>query len=426
MTDQTEHLTPDEHSDVVGGSTAARRIGCPASYALEKQGPPDKGSSYAREGTALHEMMALILGQGKDPEALLPFTFKHEVEGWEFTVDVDLWEEKGLPALDAFDEYLAEVEALHGEEMKLLIEKRVAFPDIPDAFGTSDIMGVCGRELYVIDWKFGHGIVSTKENKQLMFYATGALNTFPDFFGEVNADTPVHLSIIQPAGDPVCRTWSTTVDRLDIFTDELIDAVKEAQQPNARMARGDWCKFARCKTICPLHTDPLQRLAAHMKGLEQLTGQPKLADAMRKAPDEINWPALMAEMMPVVEVVEEWCDEVRKQAKGLAEGGAVIEGYKLVETKGRGRKWAVGAEEIRKWFKNRRYPLDKYMPRAVISMPQAEKLVKKDKREIPPEMIAEPAVTGVKFVRNETEGTEVIPTAPKVAALAEKLGSLAK
>ena len=94
MTDQTQtqtHETPEEHSDVVGGSTAARRIGCPRSYALEKLVPPDPGSSYAREGTALHEMMAIILDKDKKPEELLPFTFKregHDVEGdWKFTVD---------------------------------------------------------------------------------------------------------------------------------------------------------------------------------------------------------------------------------------------------------------------------------------------------------------------------------------------------
>lgn len=426
MTAQENHLTPDEHSDLVGGSTAARRIGCPRSYQLEKLGPPDKGSSYAREGTALHEMMALILGQGKDPEELLPFTFTHEVEGWAFTVDHDLWEDKGQPALEAFDDYLDEQEALHGDEMRLLIEKRVEFPDIAGAFGTSDIMGLCGGEVYVMDWKFGHGIVSTKENKQLMFYATGALSTFSEFFGDVTTKTPVHLSIIQPASDPVCRTWSTTVGRLDDFTDELIDAVEEAKQDKARMARGEWCKFARCKTICPLHTNPLGVLAEHMQDLEKETGKPKLSEAVKADPKALDWAALMAEMLPVVEVVEDWCDEVRKQAKNLAEDGEKIEGYKLVEQTGRGRKWAVGVEELKKFFKNRKYTLDQYMPRSVISMPQAEKMLKKDKRTIPEDMIAQPSVTGHKLVREETEGDEVVTTASKVQQLANKLGAAAE
>ena len=53
-----------EHSSLVGGSTADRRINCPASYQLEQKVPKgikEKSSIYADEGTALHECMAYIL-----------------------------------------------------------------------------------------------------------------------------------------------------------------------------------------------------------------------------------------------------------------------------------------------------------------------------------------------------------------------------
>lgn len=429
MTTPNAHLTPEEHSDLVGGSTAARRIGCPRSYKLEKLGPPDKGSSYAHEGTALHEMMALILGQDKDPRELLPFTFTSEKEGWSFTVDADLWEDKGQPALDAFDNYVGEIEALHGEPIELLIEKRMEFPDIPNAFGTGDIVAKCGGEVYVMDWKFGHGIVSVVENKQLMFYGAAALNTFPEFFGEAvvnNAETKVHLTILQPASTPIARTWSTTIDALDEYTEVLIKAVEEAKKDNARIARGEWCKFARCKSICPMHTNALGVIAQHMQDLEKVTGATSVTKAAKTAPTALDWPALMAEMLPVVETVEDWCDEVRKQAKALADDGETIRGYKLVEQRGRGRKWAVGIEELKKFFKNRKYTLDQYMPRDIISMPQAEKLLKKDNRTIPAEMIAEPAVTGSKLVREETEGVEVVTTASKVQQLAARLSAAAE
>lgn len=47
-----QHITPDQHSDLVGGSTAARRIGCPRSFALEQLVPKDnRGSIYAQEST---------------------------------------------------------------------------------------------------------------------------------------------------------------------------------------------------------------------------------------------------------------------------------------------------------------------------------------------------------------------------------------
>ena len=53
-----------QHSSLVGGSTAARRIACPGSYQMEAKLPPsvkEASSIYADEGTALHEAMKFIL-----------------------------------------------------------------------------------------------------------------------------------------------------------------------------------------------------------------------------------------------------------------------------------------------------------------------------------------------------------------------------
>ena len=82
----TNHLTPEEHSDIVGGSTAARRIGCPRSYALEQLVPKDdRGSEYAREGTALHELMAMALRDGVAYPAVMA---THGVND----IRVDVWQ----------------------------------------------------------------------------------------------------------------------------------------------------------------------------------------------------------------------------------------------------------------------------------------------------------------------------------------------
>ncbi len=49
------------HSKIVGGSTAARVIHCPGSVALVDKMPADEGSSYANEGSLLHEAIAVVL-----------------------------------------------------------------------------------------------------------------------------------------------------------------------------------------------------------------------------------------------------------------------------------------------------------------------------------------------------------------------------
>ena len=49
------------HSDVVGGSTAGRLIGCPGHVKLAARLPRPRSSSYADEGTALHDAVADVL-----------------------------------------------------------------------------------------------------------------------------------------------------------------------------------------------------------------------------------------------------------------------------------------------------------------------------------------------------------------------------
>jgi hypothetical protein len=51
-----------DHSHVMGGSSATKRINCPASYQLEAAMPEGtESSSYADRGSMLHAAMELLL-----------------------------------------------------------------------------------------------------------------------------------------------------------------------------------------------------------------------------------------------------------------------------------------------------------------------------------------------------------------------------
>ena len=57
------------HSSIgLGGSTADRWLNCPGNYQLILSLPPavDKPSDYALEGSAMHEVMASLMGMRKD------------------------------------------------------------------------------------------------------------------------------------------------------------------------------------------------------------------------------------------------------------------------------------------------------------------------------------------------------------------------
>lgn len=416
----TQHITPEEHSDVVGGSTAARRIGCPASYRLEKLVPRnDVGSKYAREGTALHELMAMALRDSIEPTDMLPYTFTAP-QGWSFTVDQALWDAKGEPALAAFDAFVAKVEAKNGELMRLLVERRVEFPQIKGAFGTSDIIGRCGDEIFVVDWKFGHGLVAADENKQLLFYGAGALNTEKTWLGKVQYDTPVTLVIIQPAneleGRDIVQSWTTDVARVEDYVAELCAAVAEAQTDDARCAKGSWCTFARCKTVCPLHINAFGALGKKLAKLNEAR-----AASNGSPEDRLDWAQRYAELLEMTELVGPLVDEVLAQAHAYAEQGNKIAGWGLQAKPEGNRKWAVEPRLLKLFFKRHRIRMDEWAERKLKSPTQIEKVLKARDIALPKHYVERAPSSGTTLKRTEQITRPARSVPERLAELSEKL-----
>lgn len=420
----TEHITPEEHSDIVGGSTAARRMGCPASYRLEQLVPKeDSGSDYAREGTALHELMALALRDGIEPTEILPYTFTAADGSWSFTVDRALWDAKGEPALAAFDKFCAQMEQEIGDDMRLLVERRVAFPGIPGAFGTSDIIGRCGGELFVMDWKFGYKPVFAEDNKQLQFYAAGALHSEAAWVGEeLIADwtTPVTLAIIQPLnadqGHDIVQHWTTTVGDLGRYAKELRAAVEEARGEGARIAKGPWCTFARCKTTCPLHLNAVAALGEKMEALKA-----RQAASNGSPEDRIDWGQRYGEMLELAELAEPLVAEIFAQAHAYAEQGNPIPGWGLEAKKAGARQWAVEESKLKAFFKRHRIKMDEWTERKLRSPAQIEKVLKAKEIALPSHYVQAGVSSGTKLSRTEKIKKPVQSVPERLRALSDAL-----
>jgi hypothetical protein len=83
-----------KHSNIVGGSTAERVINCPGSVKLVATMPPKESSSYADEGTLLHDCIADLLE--------LRHASARDMIGRQYngqTLTEELVEEKLLPAM---------------------------------------------------------------------------------------------------------------------------------------------------------------------------------------------------------------------------------------------------------------------------------------------------------------------------------------
>ena len=327
-----------KHSTVVGGSTAKRVMNCPGSVALVQLAPPSLSSTYADKGTLLHTVISDVLAEDRAPEDMLGMEYEGQ------TFDQEMLDDKINPALDLFDRLGP------NQEMKLAIETRVGFGKyLPGAFGSCDLLGRIGDTAYVIDWKFGDGvIVSAEENEQLMFYAAAAMRS-PEAEWVFDGATTIECVIIQP---PAIRQWTTTPKRIGQFARALKKAVKVASLPDAKLNPGDHCRFCPAKPTCPAITGAVDR-------------------ALKVKLDAVDDTMLGAYASNAV-LLQGWIDDLNALVQTKIEKGYKIPGWKMVAKKGR-RQWA---DEQKAVTALRELGCEPWEKPKLISPAQAEKKIK--------------------------------------------------
>lgn len=331
-----------QHSNVIGGSSAERRIFCPPSKRLESRMPPGEPSVAAQEGTACHSAIEFYLTSDQLPVSTRPLTVEKDGFSWRAYDDVggecaadewaemrSLWDLVGLtfegieitedlverklgPALDAFHE-LPLTEVIYEETMYLT----------PKVYGTADILGATEDPALKIvgDWKFGRGRVAAKESYQMAFYALGALTT-PDkevrrlFEGAER----IMFAVIQPANapGPVLDTWITDVAWLERYRAVLFDALGKQDDLHAPPVPGRWCRWCRAKPACPAYFD--------------------MAEEAEKIDPVGLTETDLAYVLPLADRLEDWIAAVRRLADAQSREGVQIPGHKRVAKRPR-RSW---------------------------------------------------------------------------------------
>lgn len=429
-----------EHSDLVGGSTAERRLMCPGSYKAEQKVPEvirNRSSADADEGTALHEAVECFLREAlDDPMELVGRTFNgHEITRTHVIEAI-------VPCIDFLDALEDELEIEGGVEF--VLEKRCQLPGIPDAFGTSDYIGRTSKRSIIIDWKFGAGVpvkasypeqaavpgtgevvIRDRPNSQLMFYARAAMHSEPQMFGEGD-DWPVDLYIVQPRAylndDQFWSHYQTTRTELEAFRFKLIAAVAEAKGENPRTSRGDWCRFAACKTVCPHHLNPVLDLTKMHSALER-----KKTGA--GAPD-IDWTEMYADLLELADAAKLVTNEIIAQAHQFMEAGGHVRERKLVAKDARERYvdeagakrhvLGLGLDEAEIVDTSLKTPAQL----SLLMEGKIEGATKKARVAEAREQLAqftEKVSSGTKIVHEDDRREAVVPTIQQVSALTEKL-----
>lgn len=333
----------------IGGSTAARTLGCPAWVEKSKNIPSRPPGQAAIDGSMHHEVMEMCQTQGTEPKDHLGFVYKEGALSREFTED-DL----GLSYL-AFNATNDLMEELDIDEF--LIEPFVQY-DLGYAGGSVDVLGLSkDREtLLVLDYKFGKGVVAVENNAQLQFYAMCVAEdpSTRDLYSDVEN---IEYVIVQPQRPAVVYRCEGSAIGLGVFAQKMANAV-EAAKDSETPTPGSHCKWCPAEPYCE------ERRAGVLAAT--------LLDA--KSHNELCAAAGQ------IETVEAWLKSTKEEMYLQGTRGVKIDGWKIVDKKAN-RKWddAEGAEaEMRK--KGMR--VKDIKKTALITAPQAVTLAKKNKVKI--------------------------------------------
>jgi hypothetical protein len=358
-------------------SGAHRWMACPGSVALEAPFP-DTSSDFAREGTAAHELAAMVL-EAIEPDAQryvglqIEYEDHGETVAWRVTQDM----------ADHVDDYIKLVRE-YAEGGELLVEQRVGIGHLTgeeSAGGTSDAIIIKGREIIVVDLKYGMGVkVDANENPQLMMYALGALNEY-DIIGDFDTVTMVihqpRLNHVSEYCIPVeqllqfgyvAQVKAKDVSAAITYQDQLDTWVDDYLSPGEKQ-----CKFCKAKAVCPA----LRAEITEVVGGSAAATLDEFAAFLPEVVDSQTGDNYLPIAMSKVALVEDWCKAVRAETERRLLAGQTVDGYKLVEGKRGHRKWASEAD-VEELFKSFRLRQDEMYDLSLISPTKAEKMFKQN------------------------------------------------
>jgi hypothetical protein len=385
---------PDEHSSLIGGSSARKRIQCPASYRLEHAvpgyGSGNDSNAFTREGTMLHGAVELCL-RGDLTGLELLGRFLDDGEGGQIEVTA---EHAGLinDCLNLVDILIAE-HCPNGEDYEIYLEVKAQFPLISGAFGTCDVCMIFphASKAVLIDWKFGGGVPVKAVyagddvdviNEQILYYLAACRSTLAkQFQGLTSFDLHIFQPRMLPDGHSVAQDVDTT--EVELFIGDVVKAVGlMSQDPPVAPTRGDWCRWCAAKPSCPQHTGPLLDLAALGAKLperavdmvkEGSKAKPKKVKALA-APPPNDYAEILAAGLDLIALVEDMMGELKTQAHNALESGIKLKGWKLVDKRAT-RSWA-DESKVPDYLTEQGLKISQVWEETLVSPAQAEKLLK--------------------------------------------------
>jgi len=345
---------PEVHARL-SASAAARWLNCPPSVKLCEQ-IPDKGSSFAEEGTFAHALAELYLRYNNGEITKRSFNArlkKMQEDSW-YSAEM---EEYIQSYANLVWEQLNEAKASCPDAFALF-EQRLDFSKyVPDGFGTGDVLIISDDTLQVIDLKYGKGVgVSAEGNPQLRLYGIGAYLEHSLLY---DIQT-VKMTIIQPRLDNI-STETLPVEELLQWAEEVVKPrAKLAMEGKGELKVGDHCRFCKAFATCRAQKDYQMELAKYEFTEPDLLEDSEIGDILSR-----------------VDSLVKWAEAVKEYAFDMAVNEHVkFDGWKLVE--GRSNRKYEGQGKVETALLNAGYE-DIYKPKELKGITDMTKLLGKSR-----------------------------------------------
>lgn len=357
---------------LLGASNAHRWMVCTKSAKLE-EGFPDKGSTYAEEGTAAHLLAEIYAKYAVEESDEATFLRQKELFQ-EDEAHSKYYTEDMRDSAESYGAFIKE-ELLDlkkdCEDPVVFFETRVDFSEwVPEGFGTADCLIIADGLMEVVDFKYGKGVrVQAFENPQMMLYALGAYQQYKDIYDIEK----VKMSIFQPriANEPTFYVISVK---------ELLTWAKKTVRPAAKLAiKGqgeyvpseDTCRFCKAKNVCR---------ARYKANIALFDDNP---DPDKMSLEEIG------EVLKKAKDIKAWLSDMEAHVLESLLSGNPVSGWKIVE--GRSIRKLTDAQEAADRLLAEGIEEDKIYERSMYSLAQLEKsLGKKLIKEVLEDLIEKP------------------------------------
>lgn len=302
-------VTQEVHSRY-GGSKIGIIIAC-AGYLNATSHLPDVEGDAAKLGTAAHKVGEYCLKY-----RIMDATFLIGTEMYGCKVDEEMAE-----GVNVYLQYIRGLQLKHPKAV-MRVEPKVHMSSVnsddPNVFGYIDCLITVIDEgiLYVIDFKYGFGLVEVKDNSQIAHYAISALDTYKLWF----TIKSVVGTIVQPRKehyDGIVRSVTFTIEELMTWRDTIVDAIRASKQPDAKRTAGKHCTYCLVRGECRARMLHTVTMTTANTEFGNLTDQ------------EVS--VILAELPAIEKNIE----AIKEHALRIARGGNVPEGHKLVRANAR-------------------------------------------------------------------------------------------